>query len=160
MPSQWYGQAVIENCQYVHDSEKQCVASQLYGQHVRGLCQCMVDTAKQGVLYAETGSTFWLEAPTLNWTKANNLSLVCSHDIEACESLLETYFMQVCATSFLPNINLLTVMFVSWQCALSVNVTDIISVCMTLYAISCCCHWHTATTVSQSADQLQMHPCA
>ncbi len=31
----------------------------------------------------------------MNWTKANNLSLVRSHHIEACESLLETYFMQV-----------------------------------------------------------------
>ncbi|DBA68194.1 TPA: hypothetical protein ACH3X2_013901 [Trebouxia sp. C0005] len=44
---------------------------------------------------SESGTGFWGEAPTLNWTKANNLSLVRSHHIEACESLLETYFMQV-----------------------------------------------------------------
>ncbi|KAA6423389.1 MAG: hypothetical protein FRX49_06450 [Trebouxia sp. A1-2] len=43
---------------------------------------------------SESGTGFWGEAPTLNWTKANNLSLVRSHHIEACESLLETYFMQ------------------------------------------------------------------
>lgn len=38
---------------------------------------------------------FWSEAPTLQWTKARNLSLVCSPNIAACEGLLETYFMQV-----------------------------------------------------------------
>lgn len=45
---------------------------------------------------AETGmGAFWAEAPTLQWTKARNLSLVCSPNIAACEGLLETYFMQV-----------------------------------------------------------------
>ena len=44
---------------------------------------------------AESGNAFWVEAPTLNWTKASNLGLVRSHHIAACESLLETYFMQV-----------------------------------------------------------------
>ena len=46
-------------------------------------------------LLTESGNAFWVEAPTLNWTKASNLGLVRSHHIAACESLLETYFMQV-----------------------------------------------------------------
>ena len=35
------------------------------------------------------------EVPTLAWTKAGNVSLVNPRHIEGCESLLETYFMQV-----------------------------------------------------------------
>lgn len=47
-------------------------------------------------LAAEGGiGSFWADAPTLQWTKAKNLSLICSPNIAACEGLLETYFMQV-----------------------------------------------------------------
>eukprot|EP00891_Asterochloris_glomerata_P004784 jgi/Astpho2/4784/fgenesh1_pg.00067_%23_229_t len=35
------------------------------------------------------------EVPTLAWTKAGNVSLVNPRHIEGCESLLETYFMQL-----------------------------------------------------------------
>lgn len=41
-------------------------------------------------------AVFWADAPTLQWTKAKNLSLMCSPNIAACEGLVETYFMQVC----------------------------------------------------------------
>lgn len=54
-------------------------------------CACPVGD----VCFAESGTALWLEAPTLNWTNASSLGLVSSHHIAACESLLETYFMQV-----------------------------------------------------------------
>lgn len=45
--------------------------------------------------FADSGNARWLEAPTLNWTQASSLGLMRSLQIAACESLLETYFMQV-----------------------------------------------------------------
>ncbi|DBA78827.1 TPA: hypothetical protein ACH3X1_008720 [Trebouxia sp. C0004] len=91
MQNQMPAQAEAQSSAVDSDSDRFSQLRRRRTSNTGGTGRGMFDRAS-GAL--ESGTVFWGEAPTLSWTKANNLSLVRSHHIEACESLLETYFMQ------------------------------------------------------------------